>query len=32
LCRINSRMREMVLGSRTSYVLDHATVPVLMAH
>ncbi len=28
----HSRVREMILGGVTQYILDHATIPVLMAH
>lgn len=28
----HSRVREMLLGGVTQYILDHATIPVLMAH
>jgi nucleotide-binding universal stress UspA family protein len=28
----HSRMREMILGGVTRYVLNHAGLPVLMAH
>jgi nucleotide-binding universal stress UspA family protein len=28
----SSRGRELVLGGATQYVIDHSTIPVLMAH